>query len=45
MLRFLTDEDFNRAIVRGALRARSAIDIVRVQDVGLRMQEDQVVLS
>ena len=45
MLRFVADEDFTRAIVRSVLRARSDIDIVRVQDVGLRTQEDAVVLN
>jgi Domain of unknown function (DUF5615) len=41
----LSDEDFNNAIVRGVLRTRSDIDIVRVQDVGLRTQDDRVVLA
>ena len=45
MLRFVADEDFTRVIVRGVLRARSDIDLVRAQDVGLRMQEDAVVLN
>jgi len=45
VLRFVADEDFTRAIVRGVRRAHSAIDIVRVQDVGLRTQEDAVVLN
>lgn len=45
MLRFLDDEDFNRAIVRGVLRSRPDVNIVRVQDVGLRTQEDVVVLN
>lgn len=45
MLRFVADEDFSRAIVRGVLRARSDIDIVRAQDVGLRTQEDVIVLD
>jgi hypothetical protein len=45
VLRFVADEDFTRAIVRGVLRAHSDIDIVRVQDVGLRTQEDTVVLN
>lgn len=44
MLRFLADEDFNRAIVRGVLRSRPGVNLVRVQDVGLRTQEDTVVL-
>ena len=45
MLRFVADEDFTRVIVRGVLRACSDIDLVRAQDVGLRMQEDAVVLN
>jgi predicted nuclease of predicted toxin-antitoxin system len=45
VLRFVADEDFTRAIVRGVLRARPDIDIVRVQDVGLRTQDDAIVLS
>lgn len=45
MLRFVADEDFTRVIVRGVLRARPDIDLVCVQDVGLRTQEDAVVLS
>lgn len=45
MLRFLADEDFKRAIVRGVLRLRSDIDIVRVQDIGLRTQDDTIVLD
>lgn len=44
MLRFLADEDFNRAIVRGILRSSQSVDIVRVQDVGLRTREDAVIL-
>ena len=45
MLRFVADEDFTRVIVRGILRARPDIDLVRVQDVGLRTQDDAVVLE
>lgn len=45
MLRLLADEDFKRAIVRGVLRARHDIDLVRVQDVGLRTQKDVTVLE
>ena len=45
MLRFVADEDFTRAIVRGVLRTRSDIEIVRVQDVGLRTQDDAIVLN
>ena len=45
MLSFLADEDFNRIIVRGVLRARPDIDIVRVQDIGLRTKKDPDVLD
>jgi hypothetical protein len=45
MLRFLSDENFRAAIVRG-LRARDRdIDIVRVQDSGLSGMPDQDVLA
>ena len=35
MLRFVADENFNGAIVRGVLRQRPALDLVRLQDIGL----------
>ena len=35
MLRFLADENLNNQIVRGVLRRKPDVDIVRVQDVGL----------
>lgn len=35
MLRLLADENFNNNIVRGLLRRKPDLDIVRVQDVGL----------
>jgi len=35
MLLFLSDEDFNRRIVRGLRRRLPHLDVVRVQDVGL----------
>jgi hypothetical protein len=41
----LSDEDFNNAIVRGVLRTRSDVNIARVQDVGLRTQDDAAVLA
>lgn len=37
MLRLATDEDFNNRILRGLLRRRPGLDIVRVQDAGLPM--------
>ena len=45
MLRFVADENFNNNIVRGLLRRNSSLDIVRVQDVGLRGADDPTVLA
>lgn len=45
MLRFLADENLNNQIVRGLLRQRPEIDIVRVQDVGLSNTDDRVILE
>ena len=45
MLRLLADENFNNQIVRGLLRQRPEIDIVRVQDVDLSETDDQVILE
>ena len=35
MIRFFADEDFNGRIVRGLLRRKRDLDLVRVQNVGL----------
>ena len=45
MLRLLSDENFNGDIVRGLLLRHPALDIVRVQDVGLAEAEDDVILK
>ena len=45
MLHLLADENFNNDIVRGLLRKKPDLDIVRVQDVGLRGAEDPVILE
>ncbi len=45
MIRFLADEDFNGHIVRGLLRREPALDIVRVQEVGLMGQADSILLA
>ncbi len=45
MLLFLSDEDFNRRIVRGLRRRLPRLDIVRVQDVGLITRPDTEVLE
>jgi hypothetical protein len=45
MLRLAADENFNGAIVRGLLRRRSDVDLVRVQDAGLREADDPTILA
>jgi hypothetical protein len=45
MMRLLADENFNGDIVRGLLLRNSALDVVRVQDVGLSGVDDLAVLS
>jgi hypothetical protein len=45
MLRFAADENFNNDIVRGLLRRKPDLDIVRIQDVGLSGADDSTVLE
>ena len=45
MLRLVADENLNNDIVRGLLRRRPSLDIVRVQDVGLAGADDPTVLG
>ncbi|HEX8161459.1 MAG TPA: DUF5615 family PIN-like protein [Pyrinomonadaceae bacterium] len=45
MLRLATDEDFNNRILRGLLRRKPDLDIVRVQDAGLIGKTDGEVLE
>ena len=45
MIRFLTDEDFNIRILSGVLRQLPDLDIVRVQDSGLRSYRDPLILQ
>jgi uncharacterized protein DUF5615 len=45
MLLLIADENFNNDIVRGLLRKKPDLDVVRVQDVGLRGAEDPVILE
>ena len=45
MLRLAADENFNNNIVRGLLRKEPELDIVRVQDVGLRGADAPTVLE
>ena len=45
MLRLAADENFNNDIVRGLLRRKPDLDIVRVQDVGLSGADDPTILE
>ena len=45
MVRLAVDENFNNDVVRGLLRRKPALDIVRIQDAGLRSQDDPTVLA
>ena len=45
MLRLVADENFNNDIVRGLLRRKPKLDIVRIQDVGLSGADDPTVLE
>lgn len=45
MLRLLADENFNHDLLRGLLRRLPKLDVVRVQDVGLRQSDDPAVLE
>lgn len=45
MLQLAADENFNNDIVRGLLRRKPDMDIVRIQDVGLSGADDPTVLE
>ena len=45
MLSLLSDENFNGDIVRGLLLRHSNLDLLRVQDVGLREVDDPAILA
>ncbi len=45
MIRFLTDEDFDGRIVRGLRRHFPDIDVLRIQDAGLRTSHDRLILE
>lgn len=45
MLAFLADENSNNNIIRGLRQREPALDIVRVQDVGLSGADDPTVLE
>jgi hypothetical protein len=45
MLQLVADENFNNNILRGLLRRKDDVDIVRIQDVGLSGADDPTVLE
>ena len=45
MLRLAADENFNNDIIRGLLRRRPDLDIVRAQDAGLSGADDPAILE
>jgi hypothetical protein len=45
MIRLLTDEDFNHLMLAGVRRRLPELDIVRVQDCGLRSFRDPLILE
>jgi predicted nuclease of predicted toxin-antitoxin system len=45
MLKFLSDENFNGDIVRGLFLRQPNLDLLRVQDVGLRELDDPAILD
>jgi hypothetical protein len=45
MLKFAADENFNNNILRGLIRRRSDLDIVRIQDFNLSGADDPTVLE
>jgi predicted nuclease of predicted toxin-antitoxin system len=45
VLRLVSDENFDGDILRGLFRRRPDLDVVRVQDVGLRSTPDPAILE
>ncbi len=45
MLKLVSDENFNGDILRGLFRRRPDLDIVRVQDIGLKATPDPDILA
>jgi predicted nuclease of predicted toxin-antitoxin system len=45
VLRLASDADFNGDVVRGLFRRLPQLDLVRVQDVGLRTADDRAILT
>ena len=45
MIGLAFDENFNNDVLRGLLRRRPELDVLRVQDAGLRTRDDPAVLA
>ncbi len=45
MLKLAADENFNNNIMRGVVRRKPELDIIRVQDVGLSGADDPTILA
>ena len=45
MIRFAADENLNNDIIRGVVRRNPKVDILRLQDAGLRGADDPAVLE
>ncbi|MFZ4677084.1 MAG: DUF5615 family PIN-like protein [Nodosilinea sp.] len=45
MLSLLSDENFNGDIVRGLFLRHPSLDLIRVQDIGLREVDDATILA
>ncbi len=45
MLRLASDADFNGDVLRGLIRRQPDLDLVRVQDMGLRTADDPTILA
>lgn len=45
MLHLLSDENFNGDIVRGLMLRRPALDLIRLQDIGLAEADDPTILA
>src|SRR3954471_21584781 len=45
MLRLVADENLDGAIIRGLLRRKPDLDIVRIQDAGLSGKDDPTILD
>lgn len=45
MLRLLTDENFNADVIHGMRRRETGLDIIGVEEVGLRRTDDRIILE